>query len=115
MFDVQDSFLRSSIATPTTSTIPSEGVQAQAVPYEVSGVSLAPRPGVVIALVAAFLVVALIPLFTCSPLPLGDYPNHLARMYIISTLPHSPILQRYYEIHWQLIPNLALDLMVPQL
>ncbi len=113
-FEAQDS-LRSTIAIPTISTIRCEGVQEQAVPHEVSGVSLAPRPSVVIALVAAFLVVALIPLFTCSPLPLGDYPNHLARMYIISTLPHSQILQRYYEIHWQLIPNLALDLMVPQL
>src|SRR6266404_6709098 len=73
------------------------------------------RPVVFIALIAAFLTVALIPLFTCSPLPLADYPNHLARMYIITSLRHSPLLQRYYEIRWQLIPNLALDLVVPPL
>src|SRR5947209_5503053 len=81
----------------------------------VGNVSSVPRPRVVIALIAAFLTVALIPLFICSPLPLADYPNHLARMYIISSLSHSPTLQRYYEVHWQLIPNLALDLIVPQL
>jgi hypothetical protein len=74
-----------------------------------------PPPSVLIALIAVLLTVALIPLFICSPLPLADYPNHLARMYIISSLPHSPILQRYYEVHWQLIPNLAIDLIVPQL
>ncbi len=73
------------------------------------------RPAVLITLIVAFLTVALIPLFTCSPLPLADYPNHLARMYIITSLGHSPLLQRYYEIHWQLIPNLALDLVVPPL
>ncbi len=81
----------------------------------VGSVRRMPRPGMVIALLAAFLAVALIPLFTCSPLPLADYPNHLARMYIIASLRHSPLLQRYYEIHWQLIPNLALDLIVPPL
>jgi hypothetical protein len=81
----------------------------------VGGVRRVPRPGVVIALLGAFLTVALVPLFTCSPLPLADYPNHLARMYIITSLGHSPLLQRYYEIHWQLIPNLALDLIVPPL
>src|SRR5258708_1387532 len=81
----------------------------------VGGVRRVPRPGVVIALLGAFLTVALVPLFTCSPLPLADYPNHLARMYIITSLRHSPLLQRYYEIHWQLIPNLALDLIVPPL
>src|SRR5438128_9210751 len=81
----------------------------------VSSVGSVSRPGMIIALIVVFLTVALIPLFTCSPLPLADYPNHLARMYIINSLPHSPTLQRYYEVHWQLIPNLALDLIVPQL
>jgi hypothetical protein len=67
------------------------------------------------ALLTVFLAVAFSPLFTCSPLPLADYPNHLARMYIISSFDNSPPLQRYYEIHWHLIPNLALDIIVPKL
>src|SRR5207244_11575985 len=51
-------------------------------PSGVGNVCSVRRPVVLTALIAAFLTVALIPLFTCSPLPLADYPNHLARMYI---------------------------------
>jgi hypothetical protein len=47
--------------------------------------------------------------------PLADYMNHLARMYIISGVGADADLARFYEIDWQLIPNLMMDLLVPPL
>lgn len=44
-----------------------------------------------------------------------DYPNHLGRMYAIADLARDPILARYYMVRWHLIPNLAMDLIVPPL
>jgi hypothetical protein len=76
------------------------------------------RPGsdrsvafVVFALLAA---ASLLPVLL-TPIPaMVDYPNHLARMYILSqngTLDANP----YYEMAWALYPNLAMDLLVPQM
>lgn len=75
----------------------------------------APRPGVLLPVTAVLFAVALIPFGVCNPLPLADYPDHLARAYVLTALPHSPVLQQFYEVHWHLIPNLALDLLVPPL
>ncbi len=46
--------------------------------------------------------------------PLSDYVNHLARMHVIAAINSDPDLSRYYEIDWQVIPNLMMDLVVPQ-
>ncbi len=49
-----------------------------------------------------------------NPLPpISDYINHLARMHIIAAIGGNPDLSRYYEIDWQVIPNLMMDLIVP--
>jgi hypothetical protein len=67
---------------------------------------------------AAFLlllVVALIPLFTVRVPPLLDYPNHLARMHILADGGRSADLAAAYEIRWSLLPNLAMDAVVPLL
>jgi hypothetical protein len=45
--------------------------------------------------------------------PISDYINHLARMHVIATINSDPDLSRYYEIDWQVIPNLMMDLIVP--
>jgi hypothetical protein len=76
------------------------------------------RPGsdrsvamVVFALLAAasFLPVLL------TPIPaMVDYPNHLARMYILSQN-GTPDANPYYEVAWALYPNLAMDLLIPQM
>jgi hypothetical protein len=47
--------------------------------------------------------------------PISDYINHLARMHVIATIQSDPDLARFYEIDWQLIPNLMMDLIVPWL
>ena len=59
------------------------------------------------------LLIALLPLLLCSPLPLGDYSNHLARIHIIANIGQSTDLARFYEVTWAIIPNLASDLLVP--
>ena len=47
--------------------------------------------------------------------PLADYINHLARMHVIATIDADPDLSRFYEVNWQIIPNLMMDLVVPTL
>src|SRR5215203_6343355 len=47
--------------------------------------------------------------------PLADYINHLSRMHIIATIGSDPDLARFYEVNWQVIPNLMMDLVVPVL
>jgi hypothetical protein len=60
--------------------------------------------------------VALIfPLLLADIPPLLDYPNHLARMDVLASLPSDPILARMYAVHWAIIPNLGLDLLIPPL
>jgi len=63
----------------------------------------------------ALLCVALIPLSAVEIPPLVDYPNHLARMHILADGGQSFWLRQYYEIHWDLIPNLSMDVVVPPL
>jgi hypothetical protein len=57
----------------------------------------------------------LAPLLVVDVPPLLDYPNHLARAFVLAALPNDPILARFYEPHWSIIPNLALDLITPPL
>ena len=59
--------------------------------------------------------VLLFPLTLADVPPLLDYPNHLARLFVLASLPTDPVLARFYMPHWAIIPNLALDLTVPPL
>src|SRR5262249_56340102 len=45
--------------------------------------------------------------------PLSDYINHLARMHVIATVGSDRDLATFYQIDWQVIPNLMMDLIVP--
>jgi hypothetical protein len=38
-----------------------------------------------------------------------DYPNHLARFYVLAH-PDDPVLSRMYAPHWAILPNVGLDL-----
>jgi hypothetical protein len=59
-------------------------------------------------------IVSLLPVLL-TPIPaMVDYPNHLARMYVLSrngTADANP----YYQVTWALYPNLAMDLLVPRM
>lgn len=70
-----------------------------------------------IVLSQTLLVAALImlPLFYTVVPPLEDYPNHLARMFILAQHAHNEFLSRFYDIVWAPIPNLIMDLLVPPL
>lgn len=69
-------------------------------------------------LVAAYLALVtltLSPLLWASVPPLVDYPNHLARMWILAQNGALPDLARNYSVDWRLLPDLAMDLVVPPL
>ncbi len=59
--------------------------------------------------------VLLAPLLVVDVPPLLDYPNHLARAFVLASLPKDTVLARFYAPHWSIIPNLALDLIAPPL
>ena len=63
----------------------------------------------------ALLVVALAPIWTVAVPPIKDYPNHLARAHILVHAGNSEILRNFYEVRWAVLPNLAMDLIVPPL
>jgi hypothetical protein len=66
-------------------------------------------------LFAALTLLISIPIWTHPLPPLSDYVNHLARMHIIATLQANPQASNFYEINWQVIPNLTMDFIVPVL
>src|SRR5438552_16257676 len=60
-------------------------------------------------LTALALAVALaIPFFLVDVPPVLDYPNHLARYFVLAH-PDDPVLSRMYEIRWAILPNLGMD------
>lgn len=54
-----------------------------------------------------------VPLFVTDVPPVADYPNHLARMYVLANGPSDPILSTMYAAQWDIIPDLGIDLTVP--
>ena len=69
----------------------------------------------IIAALCLFYLIAALPLLLGVIPPLGDYLNHLARMHVILAGGRDPWLAQFYAVHWALIPNLAIDLLVPPL
>jgi hypothetical protein len=58
------------------------------------------------------LVVSLCPTLLVPIPAMVDYPNHLARMFILS---RDGAAHPFYEVTWAAYPNLAMDLIVPRL
>ncbi len=64
----------------------------------------------------AFAIVAavfLAPLAVTEIPPLLDYPNHLARMEILVHGADDPALSRMYQAEWRVLPNIAIDVLMP--
>jgi hypothetical protein len=59
---------------------------------------------------APLMLLMAVPLFSTVLPPLFDYPNHLARMHVLSEGGN-----QFYAVHWAPLPNLAQDLIVPPL
>ena len=69
----------------------------------------------ILALFVALILLISIPIWTHPLPPLSDYINHLARMRVIAELSSNSQIATYYQLDWQVIPNLAMDLIVPPL
>jgi hypothetical protein len=62
------------------------------------------------------LCVALVtPVLAAQVPPLTDYPNHLARCYVLAFGSRDAVLSQMFSAHWQIIPNMAIDLLLPAL
>ena len=58
-----------------------------------------------------FLLISIIPLLTHPLPPLEDYANHVSRMHgAWRTTGRTPTSSKYYEIDWEMLPNLMMDL-----
>ena len=73
------------------------------------------RPWLVLGLAGLVLLVAAVPLFSVLVPPMGDYPNHLARMHILAQIDSSAALQANYVVRWVPSPYVAMDVIVPAL
>jgi hypothetical protein len=60
------------------------------------------------------LAAALSPLLFVAIPAMVDYPNHLARMYILASA-GTPAANPFYQTAWGVYPNLAMDLAIPQM
>ena len=66
-------------------------------------------------IVVVLFCIVLTPVVLVTIPPLVDYPNHMARMHILADAGRSDYLRQYYEIHWDILPNMAMDLIIPLL
>jgi hypothetical protein len=83
-------------------------VQVQAIP----AIHDHTRPATVGIWALIGLSIALVPILLTEIPPLADYPNHLARVYILSNVDRVPELAEYYRDITSAQPNLAFDFVV---
>jgi hypothetical protein len=67
------------------------------------------------ALFVVFAFIAAIPVLLHPLPPLSDYINHLSRMHVIAAIGGDSDLARFYQVDWQVIPNLMMDMILPAL
>ncbi len=67
------------------------------------------------ALAAAVLLTLAVPFFAVAIPPVLDYPNHLARAFLLTLGQSDALLSQMYAPNWSILPNLALDLVLPPL
>jgi hypothetical protein len=91
----------------------SHGIAAS--PADVSEEALFDRCWVTVAVYSLLTIIALYPVFAVDIPPLVDYPNHLARIFVLANLEQSPALQQNYVPNWDFRPNMAMDIMLPPL
>ncbi len=81
----------------------------------------APPSGLVIGIRRRGLVYVVLALAVLLPLALVDipglvdYPNHLARLHILTAIDSDPALAENYQVAWGAMPNLAMDLVMQPL
>lgn len=69
------------------------------------------RPGQIwLRAALALAVVLTLPLLVVDVPPVLDYPNHLARIFVLAH-PNDPVLSQIYQPHWRIVPNLGIDVL----
>lgn len=58
----------------------------------------------------ALLAALVFPLLLVDVPPVLDYPNHLARIFVLAH-PDDPVLSQIYTPHWRIVPNLGIDVL----
>jgi len=71
--------------------------------------------GQIAALFVLFAFVAAIPVLLHPLPPISDYINHLSRMHVIAAIGRDSDLARFYQVSWEVIPNLMMDMILPVL
>jgi hypothetical protein len=61
------------------------------------------------------LVILTVPILAVEVPPLADYPDHLARCFFLAFGTDDPVLRGIFAVRWAVIPNLAVDLILPPL
>ncbi len=56
--------------------------------------------------------IAGIPIFLLHGVPGVDTPNHVARLHVLASLQQGSALSNFYQTHWAILPNLAVDLFI---
>jgi hypothetical protein len=73
------------------------------------------RPSVWWSIFVALCLLLLAPLLLADVPPILDYPNHLARLFILAHAGHDPVLDKIWRPHWAVIPDLAIDVVISPL
>ncbi|EQB33567.1 hypothetical protein [Sphingobium ummariense] len=60
--------------------------------------------------IAAFVIVAALPMLIVSVPGASDYPNHLARHHVFAAIGQGTALDAYFNVDWRWIGNLGVDL-----
>lgn len=69
------------------------------------------RPSLLYVILAVLILTSsLLPLFINTYFPVQDYPLHYGRLYFLSQLGSDPFIQEHYEISFQFLPYLSLEL-----
>ena len=71
--------------------------------------------GQIAALFVLFAFIAAIPVLLHPLPPISDYINHLSRMHVIAAIGRDSDLARFYQVNWEVIPNLMMDMILPVL
>lgn len=53
-----------------------------------------------------------VPFFFCRIPPLADFPNHLARLHILTSIADSPALRQFYSVDNGFVANMAMEIIM---
>jgi hypothetical protein len=71
--------------------------------------------GQIAILFVLFAFIAALPVLLHPLPPISDYINHLSRMHVIAAIDRDSDLARFYQVNWEVIPNLMMDMILPLL